>query len=129
MNDDGGELRQLTHYPKDDTTALWYNYHAGPPMWHPTQNFISYQSVQNGKSSIYAISPDGMKQWKLTKGDSLQQGWHRWSPDGKWLAIEVYTMKEDHFYIQLMNWETKETKILTDTTFKYQQAPVFVEFD
>ena len=26
-----------------------------------------------------------------------------------------------------MNWETKETKILTDSTYKFQQAPVFVK--
>ncbi len=37
MNADGSELRQLTQYPADDTTAAWYAYHAGPPRWHPTK--------------------------------------------------------------------------------------------
>lgn len=129
MNDDGSNMQQLTSYPKNDTTAMWYNYHAGPPMWHPTENFISYNSVQNGKSSLYAVSPDGTKQWKLTQGDTLQQGWHSWSPDGKWLAIEVYTKDERQFHIQLMHWETKETNIITDATYRFQQAPVFVAFD
>ena len=129
INDDGTRMRQLTNYPKNDTTALWYNYHAGPPMWHPTENFISYNSVQNGKSSLFAVTPDGSRQWKLTENDSLQQGWHRWSPDGKWLAIEVFDFNGDQFHIELMNWETKESKILTDTTYRFQQAPVFVEVD
>jgi TolB protein len=128
-NADGTEMKQLTHYPASDTTALWHNYHAGPPMWHPTDNFISYQSKQNGKSSLYAVTPDGKEQWKLTERDTLQQGWHRWSPDGNWLAIEVFDQDNKQFHIELMNWETKESKILTDTTFRFQQAPVFVEID
>ncbi|MCW8980883.1 MAG: hypothetical protein OQJ83_05800 [Altibacter sp.] len=129
MNADGSGMRQLTHYPKGDTTALWHNYHAGPPMWHPSENFITYQSKQDGKSSLYAVTPDGTKQWKLTQNDSLQQGWHRWSPDGKWLAIEVFDLENKQFHIELMNWETKASKILTDTTYRFQQAPVFIEAD
>lgn len=129
MNSDGSQLTQLTNYPAKDTTAKWYEYHAGPPMWHPTENFISYQSVQKGKSTLFAILPDGSKQWELFPQDSVQRGWHRWSPDGKWLAVEVFNIEETQYHIQLVNWETKETKTLTDTTYKYQQAPLFVEVD
>jgi TolB protein len=129
MNADGSNLKQLTTYPVNDTTAQWYNYHAGPPMWNPAENFITYQSRQNGKSSLYAVTPDGEKQWKLTENDSLQEGWHRWSPDGKWLAIEVFDEEGKQFQIQLTDWETKQSKILTDTTYRFQQAPVFVEVD
>lgn len=126
MNEDGTGLLQLTHYPKSDTTAPWYAYKAGPPMWHPSGGFITYQSYQNGKYSLYAVRPDGSEQWKLTDNPQ-QEGWHRWSPDAKWLAIELFDHVESQFNIGLMNWDTKDLTILTDTVYKYQQAPVFVK--
>lgn len=125
MNVDGTELQQLTHYPIADTTAKWWAYKAGPPKQHPTEKFISYQSFQDGKYSLYAVTLDGDKQWKLT--DLAQnEGWHCWSPDGKWLAIELFDTDQTQFHIGLMDWQTKVLTILTDTTYKYQQAPHFV---
>ncbi|SHI75159.1 TolB protein [Arenibacter nanhaiticus] len=128
VNTDGNGLKKLTNYPTTDTTAEWYAYKAGPPRWHPTENFISYQSKQQGKYSLYAVSPDGKQQWKLTD-NSQNEGWHSWSPDGKWLAIEFFDEGQDQFHIGLMNWRTKEMQVLTDTSFKFQQAPVFLEVD
>ena len=122
---DGKNRRQITHYPETDTTAGKFAYRAGPPKQHPTEKFISYQSKQNGKYSLYAVSLDGRKQWKLTE-NSEDEGWHEWSPDGKWLAIELFDNAQTQFHIGLMNWETKEMKILTDTTYHYQQSPNFV---
>lgn len=126
VNSDGTGLKQLSHYPEKDTTAEWYAYKAGPPKWHPTENFISYQSKQNGKYSIYAVSIDGKKQWKLTD-NTQNEGWHSWSPDGKWLALELSNEDQSQFHIGLMNWKTKELNVLTDTIYKYQHAPVFIE--
>lgn len=125
INVDGTGLKQLTHYPAADTTAQWYAYKAGPPKIHPTENFVSYQSFQNGKYSLYAVTIDGSKQWKLTDNKE-NEGWHEWSPDGKWLAIELFDTEQTQFHIGLMNWQTKDLEILTDTTYKYQQAPNFV---
>lgn len=125
INADGTGLKKLSNYPESDTTAAWYAYKAGPPRWHPKENFITYQSYQNRKYSLYAVSSDGQKQWKLTE-NTQDEGWHDWSPDGKWLAIELFENDQSQFYIGLMNWETKEMSILTDTTYQYQQAPVFV---
>jgi len=125
MDDDGQNRKQLTHYPEKDTTAGKYGYRAGAPKLHPTENFITYQSKQNGKYSLYAVSLDGSKTWKLTE-NTENEGWHDWSPDGKWLAIELFDDEQSQFHIGLMNWETKEMKILTDDTFKYQQAPNFI---
>lgn len=129
MNSDGSNLKQLTNYPKADTTANWYSYHAGPPKWHPTENFISYGSFQNGKYSLYAITPDGSKQWKLLPDNKTSSSiWHDWSPDGKWLAYGFSTGDDSPYHIELMNWETKETKVLTnDSPYKYNQSPVFVK--
>jgi TolB protein len=123
---DGSELIKISNYPERDTTAEWYAYKAGPPRWHPGGDFITYQSKQNGKYSLYAASPDGSREWKLTQNPQ-SEGWHCWSPDGKWLALDVFDVEETQFNIGLINWETKELRILTDSTFHYQQAPVFVE--
>lgn len=127
MNADGTNRRRLTTYPKEDKTSQWHNYHAGPPRWVKKHNFITYQSVQNGKSSLFAVTPDGKKQWKLTNNE-LAEGWHDWSPDGKWVAIDMNDKDEKEFGIWLMNWKTKEMKKLTNPNeFKFQQSPVFVE--
>ena len=129
MDSDGTNRRQLTTYPKEDKTAEWHNYHAGPPRWVAAHGFISYQSVQNGKSSLFAVTPDGKKQWKLTD-NKLSEGWHDWSPDGKWLVVEMTSETDPKNYeIWLMNYETKELKKLTDPKdSRFQQSPVFVEF-
>lgn len=126
INMDGTGRRQLTHYPQGDTTAGKFGYHAGTPVEHPTERFISYQSKQAGKYSLYAVTLDGKKHWKLTDNPQ-NEGWHAWSPDGRWLAIELFDDDQSQFHIGLMDWQTKEMKILTDTTYQYQQAPVFVE--
>jgi TolB protein len=125
MNTDGSGLLRLTNYPETDTTAPWYAYRAGPPRWHPSGDFISYHSFQNGKYSLYAVSPDGTGSWKLTETQQ-QEGWHSWSPDGSFLAVELFDQNQSQFHIGLLDWESKALRILTDTTFKYQQAPLFV---
>jgi TolB protein len=54
--------------------------------------------------------------------------YHDWSPDGKWLVMDAAKNDEEPFHIELMNWETKETKVLTnDSPFEYNQSPVFVK--
>ena len=126
MNADGSNLKQLTHYPEADTTAMWYAYKAGPPKWHPTENFISYSSFQNGKYSLFGISLDGEKQWKLTN-DKEGEVYHDWSPDGKWLVTDRAVNDNIPFHIALVSYKTKETKILTDSTHNYHQSPVFVK--
>lgn len=125
MNDDGTGMKQITTYPEENISAKEYGYKAGPPRWHPTENYITYISRQNKKNNIYAVTPDGTKQWKLIEGKS-NEGWHDWSPDGNWLVYDRATEDGSYYHIVLMNWKTKNIKQLTDTTFKYQQAPVFV---
>lgn len=125
INDDGTNLIRLTNYPESDTTAPWFAYKVGPPKLHPTENFISYTSYQNGKYSLYGVTTDGKRQWKLTN-NSINEVYHDWSPDGKWLLTDVSDTTETNFDIALINWQTKEMKILTDTTYQYQQAPNFV---
>lgn len=126
MNPDGTNMVRLTHYPVADTTAKWHSYHAGPPSWNTRENFISYQSFQNGKYSLFAVTPDGSRQWKLTE-TPFNEGWHDWSPDGRWLFFESFDDAQTQFQLFRMNWKTKELLQLTDTSARYQHAPVVLE--
>ncbi len=125
MNADGSGSRQLTHYPEENPSAREPGYKAGAPRWHPTEHFISYISFQDGRHQICAVSPDGSRQWKITTGPK-GEGWHDWSPDGKWLTYDSSDPDGRQYHIMLMNWKTKEMKQLTDSTYKSQLAPVFV---
>ncbi|MBS4027949.1 MAG: PD40 domain-containing protein [Ignavibacteriales bacterium] len=126
MNDDGTQMTQLTHYPEGNPSAKDFGYRAGAAKWHPTENFISYISLQDGRHSIFAITHDGKKQWKLID-NPISDGYHDWSSDGKWLTFNKSDVKETQYHIMLMNWATKEEKQLTDTTYKSQLSPVFIE--
>ncbi len=126
MNADGsGSPRQLTHYPPNDTTAEWHSYHAGPPHWNAQAGYITYQSLQEGKYSIYAVTLDGKRQFKLVD-TPLEAGWHTWSPDGDWLVMDVFNHEQTTFDIWLWNRKTKVLRQLTDTE-RYEQSPVFIE--
>lgn len=116
---------QLTYFPKADTTTQWFEYHAGPPQWNSKYKFISYLSRQKGQHQVYAITPTGRKQWQITSGE-MGSGWHSWSSDGKWLAMDKTNKEEKGYDIYLMNYKTKKTIQLTSDA-KYEQAPVIVE--
>ena len=128
MTLDSQEWRQLTHYPEDDDTMQNRpGYHAGPPIWEPNSNRISFTSNRNGSHSIYAIHPDGSDLRQLTPSDG-DQIWHAWSPDGKWLAFDgtIEEQGKKNYDIYLMQVEGGAIKRLTDHP-TYEQAPVFVQ--
>ncbi|MBK7966152.1 MAG: PD40 domain-containing protein [Bacteroidetes bacterium] len=126
MNADGTQVQQLTHYPENNPSAKEYGYRAGATKWHPTENFISYISLQDGRHSIFAITPDGNKNWKLINNET-SDGYHDWSSDGKWIVFNQSDNEETQYHIMLMNWKTKEQKQLTNNTYKSQLSPVFIE--
>lgn len=126
MDADGKNKRKLTTYPADDPLGKEPSYKVGPPHWNAKYKFITYQSNQAGKQSLYAVTPDGKKQWKLTDG-KLDEGWHDWSPDGEWLAFDSRNETTGRYDIYLMNYSTKEIKKLTgESPMKYHQSPVFI---
>lgn len=126
MNENGTGMKQLTHYPENNISSKEYGYRAGASIWHPTENYITYVSKQDGRHSIFAVTTDGKKLWKLTE-NTTAEGWHDWSPDGKWLVFNSSDPEETQYHITLMNWETKEQKQLTDNTYRSQLSPVFIE--
>lgn len=125
INIDENKQTQLTHYPKTDTSAQWFEYHAGPPQWNSKHKFISYLSRQKGQHQIYAVTPNGKKQWQITSGE-MGSGWHSWSSDGEWLVMDKTNKEEKSYDIYLMNFKTKKETRLTDSD-KTEQAPVIVE--
>lgn len=125
MDATGENQQQLTTYPESDTTAEWFDYHAGPPTWESNQNLISYISKQKGSYSIFTTKPDGTGSTQLTP-DSFNEGWHSWSPDGQWITYDGSDLENKNFDIYLLNRSTKEVKKLTDD-WRTEQAPVFVK--
>lgn len=126
MNVDGtGSPKQLTHYPPSDTSAKWHDFHAGPPHWNAQAGYITYQSLQKGKYSLYAVTPDGKQNFKLADFP-LEAGWHDWSPDGNWLVMDMFDHEQSQFDIWLWNRKTKQLKQLTSSP-KYEQSPVFIK--
>jgi TolB protein len=127
MNSDGTRKRKLTTYPADDPLGKEPGYKVGPPRWNTKHNFITYQSNQAGGQSIYAVTPDGRKQWKLTD-TALEEGWHDWSPDGEWIVFDSRDKTSGRYDVMLMNYGTKELKKLTGpSNLITHQAPVFVK--
>lgn len=118
-------LKQLTTYPLDKKPSEIPGYSAGGLRWHPTENFISYISSVNGRHNIYRVNPDGSGQRRLTNLD-ITEGWHDWSPDGKWLVFDSSNPEETQYHIMLMNWKTLSYRQLTTNSHAYQQSPVFL---
>ena len=125
MDADGSNRRQLTQYPDSLAAKPVAGYHAGAPKWNAAGGFISYQSMRNGKYHIYAVSPDGKKHWQVTN-TSLNEGWHDWSTDGRWLLFDCFNDAQDSFDIVLMNMETGEQRWITKGEWKGEYAPIFI---
>lgn len=129
MEEDGGNQRQLTHYPANDSARDKHQYHAGPPRWMPSENRISFISDRGGDYDIYSITPDGNEEKRITP-DGADEGWHHWSPDGKWMVYDgnelVTDWNEFNANIYLMEVATGKVKQLTEGEIT-EQSPVFVE--
>lgn len=126
MNANGSGRRKLTTYPANDPLGKDPGYKVGPPHWNAKHGFITYQSNQAGKQSIYAVTPDGKKQWKLTDL-KIDEGWHDWSPDGEWLVFDSRDETTGRYDLMLMNYKTRAiTRLTRESSLKYHQAPVFV---
>ncbi|HCA58364.1 MAG TPA: hypothetical protein DEP46_10300 [Blastocatellia bacterium] len=126
MDADGTNRKKLTAYPADDPLGKTPVYKVGPPRWNAKYGFITYQSNQAGKQSIYAVTPNGKRHWKLTKLE-IDEGWHDWSPDGEWLVFDSRDETTGRYDLMLYNYRTQSLANVTKASErKYHQAPVFV---
>ncbi|MEJ2053407.1 MAG: hypothetical protein P8X42_05760 [Calditrichaceae bacterium] len=127
MDLESDSIRQITSYPVlDDPSAGDFQYHAGPPFWEPNRNVITFMSYRNFNYDIYEIKPDGSDMKKLVDLP-YDQGWHYWSPDGKYLAYDG-TDKYGNYDIYLMELESRKIHQLTHLD-QFEQAPVFIMRD
>ncbi len=88
-------------------------------------------SKQKGQTQIYAVYPDLKKYRQATRTEQitngeLSSGWHSWSADGRWLAMDRSIHDGKNFDIYLMDYKTKKIIRLTDDV-KTEQAPVIVK--
>ena len=124
MNADGSDWRQLTHFPMAKDTGKRHGYHAGPPIWEPNSNRISFCSKQDGGYRIYSVDPEGKNLQAITP-EGFEGIWHNWSPDGRWLLADGKT-EDGKYDIFLMLADGSDLRRLTKGP-KYEQAPVFVQ--
>jgi len=126
INMDDGSLTQLTTYPSDNISAKDFGFKASAARWHPSGNYISYVSKQDGFTGIFAVTPDGKKHWPVVHSNQFHDGWHDWSPDGNWLSFDRTDKNEKQYQIMLMDIRNKQVIQITDQSVKTQLAPVFV---
>jgi Tol biopolymer transport system component len=113
MNADGSEQKRLTNNAAVDAE----------PRWSPDGKKIAFASHRSGSSEIYVISTDGSGQKNLTNSSPRDID-AQWSPDGKKIAflsvrpslrIPFLSVRDDRFYICVMNADGSKKKQLTDT--------------
>jgi len=128
INDDGTDLKQLTYYPVNDSTAQDWEYHAGPPQWIKAEQ-ITYISKQNWNYSIFSVSTNTNRSKQLTPDSSStgyysNEGWHSWSRDASHIAFNA-TNRVGNYDIYIMSSDASNLRRLTDNVL-IEQAPVFV---
>ena len=111
MDNDGGNLRNLTNNPGDDQH----------PSWSPGGKQIVFTTDRSGKDwnrQIYVMDADGGNQRNLSNNDFDDRD-PSWSPDGKRIAFvslrngnyEIYVMDADEGNLQnLTNNRHADTK-------------------
>ena len=109
MDNDGGNLRNLSNNPGDDRQ----------PSWSPDGKQIAFMSERDGHRQIYVMDADGNNQRNLS--DNEFDEWEpSWSPDGKRIAFsarrEAHVKKEfDMTYeIYVMDADGQNEQRLTD---------------
>lgn len=127
VNMGDGSLTQLTKFPANNISANDFGFKASAARWHPSGAYISYVSKQDGFTGIFAVTPDGKKQWPIMHSNQFHDGWHDWSPDGNWLCFDRTDKNEKQYHIMLMDLRSKQISQITDASVKTQLSPVFLQ--
>lgn len=121
---DGQNLKQLTFHDAESAQD-GERYHAGPPRWNPAEKVISYMCWSGDNYDIKSVNLEGIQQI-VTASDTLSEGWHSWSADGKWLTFGARNIHDGAYNIYIKpSYENRIVKITSDP--RPQQAPVFVQ--
>ncbi len=80
----GRDAVRLTAFHRDDYA----------PRWSPTGEAIAFLSDREGAARLFLVAPDGTTLRRLlaptdTLGAAMQEQAAVWSPDGRWIAIEI----------------------------------------
>lgn len=125
MDADGTNIKQLTEYPKNDTTAKWYETHSGTPVWNAKEKELTYFSKQESNHSIYSVKIDGTGRRRLSD-NTFNEGWHAWTPDGNFLVYDGSDLEDKNFDIYLKDMRNGIVKRLTSDSI-VEQAPLFIK--
>jgi len=81
MNSTGGGMTHLTSFTGEELN----------PVWSPDHQRIAFARARNGKNDIMLMNADGSnKHWALATTPAYSLNQPSWSPDGKFLLVQVW---------------------------------------
>ncbi|NND32291.1 MAG: hypothetical protein HKN76_06830 [Saprospiraceae bacterium] len=119
----GAYQRQITTY-RDQMSSDEDAYRAGPPRWVPNTRAVSYTSKVGDNYSIFQVNIDGKEPRQITFGGG-DEGWHSWSPDGKFLIYDGCENPGTNSDLFLLDLDAGQTTRLTSTGYP-ERGPIFV---
>ncbi len=69
------------------------------PAFAPDGLHFAFASDRTGHYEIYTADRDGREVLQLTSFGSGMAGWPRWSPDGRWIALDARTGKYAQIFV------------------------------
>jgi Tol biopolymer transport system component len=69
------------------------------PVFSPDGEHFAFVSDRTGTNQIWAARRDGSEVMQLTSTGNRPAGSPRWSPDGQWVAFDVWASSESNVYV------------------------------
>jgi Tol biopolymer transport system component/DNA-binding winged helix-turn-helix (wHTH) protein len=82
----------------------------------PDETQLVFHSMRTGTQQIWKSNANGSDPFQLTSFDSGVPGTPRWSPDGKWIALDYHA--DTHSQIYLMDSEGHNLHALTSGNYE-----------